>query len=250
MKKTLLLLALFLALGSAVIAQSVYSTTGGEWIFSWANVEYDDGGTSLEGNDVLRWSPVINIYNYWHYDVNENVGFMLGIGTHNIGFITDVPQSIVDGSNLNYTGQVRKKFRNYTLGIPVGIKVGIMKEVYLYGGYEIEFPYAYKEKTIVDGDKQHKYTKWFANQSPTLYNSFFIGVQMRGGTSLKFHYYIDDFFDQDYVQNFTPTDGRNFYPSKANMMYISISQTILKGVKLAKPSAPTIENGRAAMRIR
>lgn len=250
MKRVFLLFTLFLGLGTAVIAQSVYSTTGGEWIFSWASVEYDDAGTTLEGNDVLRWSPLVNFYHYWHYDVNDNLGFMLGLGTHNIGFITDVPNEIVDASGLGYTGSVRKKFRNYTLGIPVGLKVGLMKEMYLYGGYEIEFPYAYKEKTIEDGSKIHKYTKWFADQAPTMYNSFFVGVQFRGGTSLKFHYYMDDFFDQDYVKGLNTT-AQNLYPSKANMMYISISQTLFKGTKFVKPSSPmSSDAGRAAFRIR
>lgn len=251
MKKILLMLALYVGLGAAVNAQSIYSTTGGELIFSWADVDFtDNSGSTIEGNDVLRFSPVINIYNYWHLDVNDYLGFMLGIGTHNIGFITDVPQKIVDESSLSYTGSVRKKFRNYTLGIPVGVKVGLMKSMYLYGGYEIEFPYLYKEKTFVDGDKQQKYTKWFADQAPTMYNSFFIGVQMDGGTSIKFHYYMDDFFDQDYVQGFSQTDGRNFYPTKANMMYISISQTIFKGTKFVKPAAPSNNGARAALRFR
>ena len=247
MKNILVLLFLFVALGNSIKAQSVYTTTGGEWIFSWASVDYD----GQEGNTTLRWSPIINFYNYWHYDVSENLGFMLGLGTHNIGFITDVPASVVsDNSSLNYTGEVRKKFRNYTLGIPIGIKVGVMKEMYLFGGYELEIPYLYKEKTFEDGEKMKKYTSWFSQQSPTIYNSAFVGVQLPSGTSFKFHYYFTDFFKQSYVQDNVWSQGRNFYPTKANMMYLSISQTIFRDKKIVKFNEFSGSNSRVAVRIK
>ncbi len=245
MKKLILVPFLFLTFGLLSKAQEVYTTTNGEWIFSLASVEYD----SEEAHDVLRWSPLINFYQHWHFDLNENLGFMAGLGTHNIGFITDVPSSQGNGGT-SYNGDVRKKFRNYTLGIPIGLKVGLMKSMYLYGGYEIEFPYHYKEKTFVDGHKESKYTKWFAQQTPDYYNSFFVGVQFAGGTSLKFHYYTSDFFNQDYLKNFTPTDGRNFYPTKANMFYFSISQTILKGKEVVKYAPSSSQSSRAALRLR
>lgn len=244
MKKLFLALALLLTLSITAQAQERYTTTNGEWIFSLANLEY----SGEEAHDVLRWSPLINFYQHWHVDFNDHFGLMLGLGTHNIGFICDVPASQNDASL--YSGDIRKKFRNYTVGIPIALKVGLMKSMYLYGGYEIEMLYAYKEKTFVDGDRVHKYTKWFAQQSPDYYNSFFVGLQFEGGTSLKFHYYTSDFFNQDYVQNLTPTEDRNFYPTKANMFYFSISQTILKGKEVLKYSSHSGNNSRVALRFR
>jgi hypothetical protein len=227
MKYLLLILSFVAFTGTSALAQKLYSTTGGELLFSLADVSY----ANEEAHDVLRFSPVINLYKYWHYDFSEHIGMIAGFGTHNVGFIVDVPIALVgQHPDLGYKGDMRKKFRNYTVGIPVGLKIGLMEKFYLYGGYEIEFPYAYKEKTIEDGEKVRTYSKWFSNQSPSYYNSFFVGVQLPRGTSIKFQYYISEFFNQGYVQNTANwTEARNFYPTSANMFHFSISKTMFRG---------------------
>jgi hypothetical protein len=245
MRIKLLTLTLLLSLGVSH-SQKFYSTTGGELIFSLADVEY----SSSKAHDVLRFAPVVNFYKYWHYDINSHAGFLFGIGTHNIGFITEVPRIDVENpSNDPYIGEVRKRFRNYTLGIPIGFKIGVMDKMFLYGGYEIEFPYVYKEKTYEDNERVSKYTKWFADQAPTFYNSFFVGMQMPRGISLKFHYYLTDFFDQDYVQNFQHTNSQKDYPTKANVFYFSLTKSLFRNRKFMyydKEEKSLI--GRTAMR--
>lgn len=229
------------------MGQGVYSTTGGELLFSLAEASYGDE----EAHDVLRFTPVVNVYKYWHYDVSERIGFIAGLGTHNIGFITDVPASVVaEHGDLGYSGKVRKRFRNYTVGIPIGMKLGVMEHVFVYGGYEIEFPYAYKEKTYEDGEKVRKYTDWFAREIPPYYNSFFVGVQLPQGTSIKFQYYVTDFFDQDYVQDSDNwSRSRNFYPTAANAFHISISKTLFRGKRFMhyEKEAKAANEGRLAM---
>lgn len=247
MNKLLFILSILFVTSFNGTAQNVYSTTNGELIFSFANAEYD----GVKANDKLRFSPIINVYKYWHYDISTNVGFMAGIGSHNVGFITEVPTSVVDAnSGLGYTGDVTKRFRNYSLGIPIGVKIGLMEQLYIYGGYEIEFPYLYKEKTYEDGEKVRKYTSWFSDQSPAFYNTVFVGVQMPRGFNVKFHYYMSDFFDQSYVQQDNWTGAQNFYPTKANMFYFSISKTIFKGKEFMNNDKPAQAHttSRVAMR--
>ncbi len=190
-----------------------YSTFGGEMIFSFATI--DNKGD--ESGNIIRWSPVFNFQVFGNYDVNKNFGFLIGAGIRNVGFIYDIP-----GENI------KKKFRNYNLGIPVGIKIGNLNKVFLYGGYEIEFPLHYKEKTFINEEKT-KISVWFSKRVPAYYHTAFIGVQFPYGLSLKFKYYISEFFNQNYTLN----DGKKPYDGfKANVFYFSITSALFKNNKL------------------
>ena len=127
--------------GQSKASQSkVYVTSGGELIFSLANIEQN--GTS-EGS-MLRFSPVINLQAMLNKDFSQNFGVFTGLALRNVGYISG---DYKDPSNdLTY----KKKFRSYNLGIPVGLKVGNLDKTFFYGGYEIEFAMAYKEKTYED----------------------------------------------------------------------------------------------------
>ncbi len=146
MKKLITTLAIVILATFSVSAQSdFYVTSGGEMIFSFATI--DNNGN--ESGNVMRWSPVFNLQGYGNYDFNKNIGLLFGLGLRNVGFIYDVP-----GTNT------KKKFRNYDIGIPIGFKLGDMNKVFVYGGYEIEFPINYKEKTFIDEQKT-KFSVWF-----------------------------------------------------------------------------------------
>lgn len=188
-----------------------YVTSGGEMIFSFATIEangFSDGSN-------LRWSPVLNLQTFGNYDFSKHAGLIFGGALRNVGFIYDVPNS----------GGIKKKFRNYNIGIPVGIKVGNLNKVFFFGGYEIEFPINYKEKEFVD-EKKTKFNVWFSNRVPSYYHTVFAGVQFPYGVSLKFKYYLSEFFNQ----NYTESDGTQPYKGlKANVFYFSISTSLFKG---------------------
>lgn len=216
MKATLIF---FVLLFNAILShgqKSVYTTTGGEWIFSWANAK--SGG--LDVSTITRFSPVINIQSQAHYDLNDKFGFFSGLSLRNVGFIYDDP------SNPN----TRYKARTYTIGIPLALKVGNMTRTFLFGGYEIEFPFNFKEKKFVNEEKVDKSTSWFSNKTPGVYHTVFVGFQSPQGTQLKFKYYMTNFFNKDYAAN--DGSGGVIYPYQnfdANVFYISLSFQILKG---------------------
>lgn len=214
MKQLYLLLVLILATVSVTKAQDkLYSTTGGEMIFSFATI--DNNGN--DGGNIMRWSPVFNFQVYGNYDVNKNIGFIFGASVRNVGFIYDVP-----GDNT------KKKYRNYNIGIPVGFKVGNLNKIFLFGGYEIEFPINYKEKTFINEQKT-KFNVWFSNRVPSYYHTAFVGVQFPYGVSLKFKYYISEFFNQNYTEN----DGTQPYKGlKANVFYFAISTSLFRDNKV------------------
>ena len=187
-----------------------YSTSGGEIIFSWADASTD----SFDLDIITRFSPVLNIQWQYHYDLNNNFGLFTGLNIRNVGFIFDDPTAV----------DTRYKARSYTLGIPASVKIGKMKGFFLFGGYELEFPFNYKQKKFVNEDKVEKITSWFSNRTPTIYQSFFAGFQTPFGTQLKFKYYFTNFFNEKYAAD--DGNGGVIHPYEgisANVFYVSLS---------------------------
>lgn len=215
MKRILLLSLAFLMITSITKAQNkIYTTSGGEIILSFANI---DNNGNANGN-IVRFSPVFNGQFYGNYDINKNFGLLFGAAIRNVGFIYQTPTD-------SYFNGVKKKFRNYNFGIPVGIKIGKMNKAFFFAGYEIEFPFVYKEKTF-ENEEKTKFVVWFSKRTPAYYHTVFAGVQFPYGISLKFKYYLSEFFNQDY----TKSDGSKPYKGlKANVFYFSISTSLFRG---------------------
>jgi len=143
---------------------------------------------------------------------------MFGAAVRNVGFIYETP------SDSYYNG-VKKKFRNYNFAIPVGIKIGNMGKAFFFAGYEIEFPFNYKEKTF-ENEIKTKFNVWFSNRVPAYYHTVFAGVQIPYGISLKFKYYLSGFFNQDYME---PGGNLPYEGLDVNVFYFSISTSLFKG---------------------
>jgi len=201
------------AMGTVGFAQDnkkVYTTTSGELIFSFANINYKGDETG----SILRFSPVVNIQNWINVDKSENFGWFSGLSVRNVGFIYEPPDQ----------AGIKKKYRTYNIGIPIGIKVGNLSDKFLFAGYELEIPVHFKEKTFENEDKT-KNGVWFSNQVTTFNHSLMAGVQLPYGATLKFKYYLSNFFNKDY----TRSDGSKPYAgSDYNVFYFSLSFGLLK----------------------
>ncbi len=196
--------------------KNIYTTTSGELIFSFANINYDGDETG----SVMRFSPVFNFQNWVNLDQSDNFGYFTGLSVRNVGFIYDVPNTTT-----------RKKYRTYSLGIPVGIKIGNLSNRFLFAGYELELPFNFKEKTFVDEVKESKKSIWFSKQVKTFSHSLMVGVQMPYGATLKFKYYLSNFFNKDYQAS--DGQGGTYKPyanSDYNVFYFSLSFGLLKDV--------------------
>ena len=191
-------------------AKKVYTTTSGELIFSFANIDYKGGETG----SIMRFSPVVNIQNWVNIDQSEHFGWFSGLSVRNVGFIYEPPDQ---------TG-IKKKYRTYNLGIPIGIKVGNLSDKFLFAGYELELPVNFKEKTF-ENEEKTKNSVWFSNQVTTFNHSLMAGVQLPYGATLKFKYYLSNFFNKDY----TKSDGSKPYAdSEYHVFYFSLSFGLLK----------------------
>ncbi|MCH6232551.1 hypothetical protein [Cognataquiflexum rubidum] len=186
-----------------------YFTSGGEWIFST--------GTVQNKNNVLRFSPVINLQTLLNFDQSESFGWFTGVNIRNVGFIFDESPS------------VRKKVRNYNLGIPIGVKLGNMDDRFFFAGYEFEIAMNYRERTFVDEVRTERFSVWFSDRVNTFQHAVFIGYTLPKGTSIKAKYYLTSFFNQGFTAS--DGDGGTFQPYAgldANIFYVSLNFALFK----------------------
>ena len=214
MRKYLLWLALFTGFNlSASYSQKVYSTSSGELIFSFANVNNSGAPVS----SLMRFTCFFHTGEYWHMDLSPMLGIFTGVGIRNVGFITkgqNDPAQLADNS----IDEVKR--RSYTLGFPLAIKFGSFKDnFYLYAGGEYELLFHYKEKHFKGGTKI-KTTEWFSNKTNRFLPSVFVGMQLPRGMNLKLKYYLYDFMNRDYVDE----NGNKPYANlKSQVFYLSLS---------------------------
>lgn len=194
-----------------------YWSSGGEMLFSFADIN-DQG---IDEGSTLRWAPVFNIQGRYNYDLNKNIGLFTGIGVRNVGYIyNNYQERTNDGSEGNW---YKKKFRTYNIGLPLAIKLGNMDGLLFYGGYEIEVPFVYKEKTFDQGDKIDKITGWFSDRSQMFMHGFIAGVEFPYGFNVKFKYYMSEFHNQNFTQN----DGIKPYSGlESHIMYFSVGYNL------------------------
>lgn len=219
MKKLSTIFFCYLALQvSAQETSKTYSSFSTEMIFSFADI---DNKGNTEGNN-LRWTPVINPQWMLNYDLSNSFGLFTGIAIRNVGFIYENPMDILN--NTKY------KFRTYNLGIPVGFKVGQTEKFLFFAGYEIEFPFEYKEKEFLNEDKEDKDVIWFSERVEQVQHSVLAGIQFKYGATLKFKYYLTNFHNRDYV---SLTDGVQTkpYDFKANVFYFSLGWDLFTNYK-------------------
>jgi len=215
MKNILICMASFLLLAASGVAQSrLYNSYGAEMLFSYANI--DDHGQ--EDGSSLRWAPVLNLQSNLNTDLSEHFGLYAGITLRNVGYTYE---NYLDPETQNID---KKTFRSYNLGLPVGIKFGNLAKFYVFAGYEIELPFAYKEKTYRDGVKINKDITWFSDRQQRFQHGFMAGAQLATGANITFKYYLSEFHNQDYVDEdgYTPYEGLTsniFYVSLGFMMF-------------------------------
>ncbi len=226
MKKFLVLIALLVSTLSVNAQIRIYSTTGLEFPFTFADL---DVLTHKKGN-TLRFSAFPNINEQLNFDFSRNFGVYTGLSFRNLGFNyksvkSDIPLTDFEnfyGVNSNFV----KKFRTLSLGIPVGLKLGNFQKFFFYGGYELGIPFHYKEVTIIDKTKT-KTTEWFSDKVSPLTHSFFFGVEFPYSVNVKFNWNFTKFFNKKCdlpIENLTIP--YNLFHS--NVFFISLNISILE----------------------
>jgi hypothetical protein len=221
--KKITLIVLFAAFAIPGFSQSnSYWSSGGEMIFSFASI--DNNGE--EGGEIMRWAPVFNGQVMYNYDASGHFGLFTGFAIRNVGYIYNRYTFKEDGKDIT----VKKKFRTYNAGIPLGIKIGNLKKTFIYAGYDFEFPFHYKEKTFRD-DKKTKKSAWFSSRVEQFQHGFMVGIQFPYGANIKFKYYLSGFHNMDYTESdgSKPYDGLN-----SNIFYVSLNFNLFTPLQVYK----------------
>ncbi len=208
--------------GSVEAQTEKYWTSGSETIFSFANIN-DNGET---GGDIMRFTPFLNFQGMYNVDMSKNFGIYTGVFLRNVGFIFD---RYID----QQTGDVvKKKFRTYNIGIPIGLKIGNMDKLFLYAGYDFEYAFNYKEKTFQNEQKTDKFVTWFGSRANAFQHGFAVGIQFPYGMNLKFKYYLSNFHNQDYMETIDQVNYNPYKGLEANVWYISLNFNLFKNTEL------------------
>ena len=219
MKTTFLIFALLLV-GTFSFAQkdstsNVYLSGGGNGMMLSMSSVKNAAGSSV--SSIPRFTVFFNLGTNVNYDVNRNFGLFSGINLTNVGMITE-------------DGNVKLKQRVYAVGIPIGIKVGDLKEFFVYAGAEAAFAINYKEKRFVDGKKVGKFNEWFSERSNAFMPSVFAGFQTKNGFGLKVQYYLNNFLNQSFSQ-----DGLKPYAGvESQLFFVSLGYSFSKKVNSGK----------------
>ncbi len=213
---TFLLLSAIIAPAYGMIEDSIivekekriYTTAGGNGaLFSFGSVTKD--GASVRS--VPRFSIFLNIGTNVNVDLGKNFGVFSGINLTNVGMITR-------------WDSLKLKQRVYTVGIPLGIKVGRLSEGFIFTGVEAGIPINYKEKRFINEDKKGKFNEWFSQRTRNFMPALFLGFQDNDGFNIKVQYYLGDFLNASFTK-----DGLQPYAGmKSKLFFISLGYKIEK----------------------
>lgn len=191
------------------LRQHVYPSIGGDGpILSFGNVKYD----GVDVTTAPRFTVFFNVGRNYNYDFAKWMGIYSGVNLKNIGIITKE-----NGMKL--------KRRVYTLGVPLGLKIGDVRgqNFFFFLGGQYDLAFNYKEKQIVNGDKVKKFNEWFSDRTPLLMPSLFAGFRFYPGIGLKVQYYPNDFFNKDFKETI---DGVTTYPYRnvaSKMFFVTLT---------------------------
>lgn len=189
-----------------------YITWGGDGPLLSFSDEIRDAGNHVR--NIPRFTVFFNFGHNFNYDFGRNFGIFTGLNLKNIGLITKDDMD-----------SVKLKRRVYTLGIPIGIKIGDLRRgsFFFFAGGSYDLAFNYKEKKFIDGDKKDKFNEWFSDRTPLLMPSVFAGLRMSPGFGLKVQYYPQNFFNKEYKES---VQGGFITPYKdldAKLFFVTLS---------------------------
>jgi len=190
----------------------VYSTWGGDGPLLSFGRDIRDGGNHVR--NIPRFTFFFNVGHNLNYDFNRHFGFFTGINLKNIGLITK-----------DDNDSVKLKRRVYTLGVPVGFKIGDLRNgsFFFFAGGSYDLAFNYKEKKFIDGDKKEKFNEWFSDRTPLLMPSLFAGIRMRPGFGLKVQYYPNNFFNKEYKEKLNGAYTQPYQHLDAKLFFVTLS---------------------------
>ena len=228
MKKQFTLAAIiFFLLIVRANAQHNYTASAGEMIFSYGDVSTDSSDLS----PIVRWSPVFNFQQQFHFNFSSSVGIYTGLGIRNIGLISHISADFEDITGTIFKRDITVKERAYSLGLPLALKLGNLDNgASVAIGAEAELMFNWKRK-VIDEDQKEKSTGWFDDHLNVFNPSGFVEVHFTKGQYIRFKYYFLDFLNYSGITLVDRDNNQSVvadYGSKSPLFYVSIGSMTLK----------------------
>ncbi|WPQ63790.1 hypothetical protein SIO70_02810 [Chitinophaga sancti] len=191
------------------LRQHVYATNGGDGpILSFGDVK----ANGAHVNTAPRFTLFFNVGRNYNYDFTKWLGIYSGVNLKNIGIITKE-----NGTKL--------KRRVYTLGVPLGLKIGDVRgqNFFFFLGGQYDLAFNYKEKQFINGDKVKKFNEWFSDRTPLLMPSLFAGFRFYPGIGLKVQYYPNNFFNQDFKETVAGVTTYPYRDMASKMFFVTLT---------------------------
>jgi len=191
------------------LRQHVYATNGGDGpILSFGDVK----ANGAHVNTAPRFTLFFNVGRNYNYDFTKWLGIYSGVNLKNIGIITKE-----NGTKL--------KRRVYTLGVPLGLKIGDVRgqNFFFFLGGQYDLAFNYKEKQFINGDKVKKFNEWFSDRTPLLMPSLFAGFRFYPGIGLKVQYYPNNFFNQDFRETVAGVTTYPYRDMESKMFFVTLT---------------------------
>jgi hypothetical protein len=184
------------------------------YLLSSSTLEKGGGTSGMPATNevtVPRFTGFLHIGTSAHYNFSQNFGLVSGLGIKNIGLIEKInnPDSTV----------IR---RNYTIGIPLGIKFGNMFGTYGMIGGGVDIPFWYKEKGFVKRNDKDKINEWFSQRSATVLPYVFVGARFHPGMFVKATYYPTNFMNADYATTVNGVTVKPYDTYNVNLFMLSL----------------------------
>lgn len=157
----------------------------------------------------VRFS-MLNFGYHFNYDFDNHFGIFTGIGIKNLGFIEKVGDSTI-------------KRRVYTLGVPLGFKLGNLKaKHYGFIGGGIDVPFNYREKGFVKRSDKQKFSEWFSKRNADYMPYVFAGISYGHGATLKIQYYPSNFFNPEFTETKNGVTSKPYAGYDAKLLYVTL----------------------------
>jgi hypothetical protein len=152
-----------------------------------------------------------------NYDLSRHFGTFIGYGLRHVGYIRQVPDSAL-----------RFKYRTWDLGLSAGFKIGRMQQGLFFAGYTVEWPFNYKEKKFVDGQKEDKFNEWLSQRTPTFSHALFFGYQARSPwkAMLKVMFYLNQFHNTSFSEEIDGVVVRPYQTFNEQLVSVSLQQNL------------------------
>ncbi|SHN42170.1 outer membrane beta-barrel protein [Chitinophaga sp. CF418] len=189
-----------------------YMTWGGDGPLLSFSDEVRDAGKHV--HNIPRFTFFFNVGHNLNYDFDRHFGIFTGLNLKNIGLITKDDRD-----------SVKLKRRVYTLGIPLGFKIGDLRRgsFFFFAGGSYDLAFNYKEKKFIHGDKKDKFNEWFSDRTPLLMPSLFAGLRMSPGFGLKVQYYPKNFFNKEYKEVLNGGTTTPYKDLEAKLFFVTLS---------------------------